>query len=52
MRWVHHWTADRGAEDPTLTERQGMVLLEFHGTVHAENATQHSLATDRITEED
>ncbi|MGB7982834.1 MAG: hypothetical protein WCF36_18790 [Candidatus Nanopelagicales bacterium] len=40
------------AQDPTLTERQGMVLLEIHGAFHAENSAQHSLATDKNTEED
>lgn len=40
------------AEDPTLTERQGTALLDIHAAFQAENSAQHSLATDKNTEED
>jgi transcriptional regulator with XRE-family HTH domain len=40
------------AEDPTLTERQGKVLLEIYAAFQAENSAQRSLATDDNGEED
>ena len=40
------------AEDPTLTGWQGKALLEIHAAFPAENPAQHSLATDKNTEED
>jgi hypothetical protein len=40
------------AEDPTLTERQGQAFLASHAAFRAENSAQHSLATDKNTEED
>ena len=40
------------AEDPTLTRAAGTALLDIHAAFQAENSAQHSLATDKKTEED